>query len=318
MAWTSNDIPAQTGRVAVVTGANGGLGLETAKALAGKGAHVVMAARNQDKAAAARAQILAAFPAASVEVVRLDLGYLASIETAAKAILAGHEQIDLLVNNAGLMAMPEARTEDGFEMQLGVNHLGHWALTARLLPALLRADGARVVSVTSTAHHAGRALDPANPHLRGTYSPWKAYGQSKLANYHFALGLQREFASRGLSAQSLMAHPGLSHTDLQVRTVREGGVGRSGPFFQSLAARTGMPADQGALPQLRAATDPHATGGELYAPRFINNGVPVRRPVLRRIGLDKAIATLWEVSERETGLALDVDGARPTSGPVQR
>jgi NAD(P)-dependent dehydrogenase (short-subunit alcohol dehydrogenase family) len=126
------------------------------------------------------------------------------------------------------------------------------------LPGLLRAGRARVVAVTSTAHHTGRPVDPDNPHLHGSYTPWKAYGQSKLANYHFALGLQREFERRGLRAQSLMAHPGLSHTNLQVHTVDQGGAGWSGRFFQWLAARTGMPADRGALPQLRAATDPDA------------------------------------------------------------
>ena len=309
MAWSLEDIPSQQGRVVVVTGANGGLGLATAKALAGKGAHVVMAARNQSKAAAASQGILSAFPQASLEVVALDLGSLASVKAAATQVLRAHGRIDLLVNNAGLMAMPEARTEDGFEMQFGVNHLGHWALTAHLLPALLRADAARVVSVTSTAHHGGRAVNPANPHLRGNYAPWKAYGQSKLANYHFALGLQREFGTRGLAAQSLVAHPGLSHTELQVRTVDEGGAGFSGRFFQWLAARTGMPAERGSLPQLRAATDPRARGGQMYAPRFVNNGAPVRRPILRRIGLDRAIETLWAVSERETGVSLNIDAA---------
>ncbi|HSJ44356.1 MAG TPA: oxidoreductase [Euzebyales bacterium] len=309
MAWSVADIPPQDGRVAVVTGANGGLGLATTRALAGKGAHVAMAARNQAKAGAARHEILAAHPAASLEIIPLDLGSLASVRTAAERILATHERIDLLVNNAGVMAMPERSTEDGFEMQFGINHLGHWALTALLLPALLRARAARVVSVTSTAHHTGRAVDPNNPNLRGNYAPWKAYGQSKLANYHFALGLQRELETRGLRAISVVAHPGLSHTDLQVRTVDEGGAGRSGRFFQWLAARTGMPADRGALPQLRAATDPRAKGGQMYAPRFVNSGPPVRRPILRRIGLQRAIDTLFAVSERETGVALDVDAA---------
>ena len=314
MAWSTADIPPQRGRVAVVTGANGGLGLETAKALAGAGAHVVMAARNQDKAAAARREIGAVHPAASLEIVPLDLGSLASVEAAARQILAAHDRVDLLINNAGVMAMPERSTEDGFEMQFGINHLGHWALTAHLLPALLCADAARIVSVTSTGHHFGRSVGPDNPHLRDAYDPWKAYNQSKLANYHFALGLQREFEQRGLRAQSLVAHPGLSHTNLQVHTVDEGGTGWSGRFFQMLAARTGMPADRGALPQLRAATDPSAKGGQMYAPRFVNNGPPVRRPILRRIGLDSAIDTLFAVSARETGVALDVDAALDSAG----
>jgi NAD(P)-dependent dehydrogenase (short-subunit alcohol dehydrogenase family) len=264
-----------------------------------------MAARNQEKAAEAAGQIRAECSDASVEVVPLDLGALDSVRAAAERILADHPSIDLLVNNAGLMAMPERQTADGFEMQLGVNHLGHWALTALLMPALLRAPAARVVTVTSTAHHMGRAVDPDNPHLHGRYRPWAAYGQSKLANYHFALGLQREFDRAGVPALSLLAHPGLSNTDLQARTVREGGGGALGGFFHSLTARTGMTPAQGALPQIRAATDPHAVGGSFYAPRFGNFGAPVRRPVLRP-GADKAIRALWLVSERETGIPLEV------------
>jgi NAD(P)-dependent dehydrogenase (short-subunit alcohol dehydrogenase family) len=305
MAFTRGSIPDLTGRTAVVTGANGGLGLETAKALAAKGAHVVMAARNQAKAAEAAEQIRAETPNASLEVVPLDLGLLGSVRQAAGRILARHDRIDILVNNAGVMAMPEKQTADGFEMQFGVNHLGHWALTALLMPALLAAPAARVVSVTSTAHHFGRAVDPENPHLHGNYNAWAAYGQSKLANYHFAIGLQREFEQTGVAASSLLAHPGLSNTDLQSTTVDEGGGGFFGPFFHTLAARTGMSPARGALPQIRAATDPEAKGGELYAPRFVNNGVPVRRPILRP-GTDRAIATLWRVSERETGIPLKI------------
>ena len=204
-----------------MTGANGGLGLETTRALAAAGAHVVMAARNQDKAAEAVADIRRGAPDASLEVVPLDLGSLASVREAAGRILAAHEKIDILVNNAGVMGIPERRTVDGFEMQLGVDHLGHYALTALLMPALLRADAARIVTVTSTAHHMGRAVDPANPHLEGRYGPWRAYGQAKLANFHFGLGLQRRLAAADAPAASLIAHPGFSNTDLQAVSVRE-------------------------------------------------------------------------------------------------
>jgi NAD(P)-dependent dehydrogenase (short-subunit alcohol dehydrogenase family) len=307
--WTPADIPDLTGRIAVVTGANGGLGLVTAHELAGAGAHVVLAARDQDKAKTADEQIHARNPRARTEIVPLDLGSLASVKQAADQITERHDRIDVLVNNAGVMAMPERRTEDGFEMQLGVDHLGHWALTAHLLPALLSADRARVVTVTSTARFMGGVVDPKNPHLDGRYKPWRAYSQAKLANFHFGLGLQQQFDKAKVSAQSLVAHPGLSDTDLQSRTVREGGTGWSGPFFEVLTHRAGMSPAEGARPQLRAATDPRAKGGELYAPRFGSNGPAVRRPVLRRWDLQKRIDELWEVSERETGLALTVLGA---------
>ncbi len=309
MPYTAASIPDLGGRTAVVTGANGGLGLETAKALAGAGAHVVMAARNESKAEDARQEILAAHPDASLEIVGLDLGSLDSVKAAAEAIEARHDRIDILVNNAGLMAMPERTTADGFEMQFGVNHLGHWALTARLMPSLLRADHARVVTVTSTAHHMGRPVDPDNPHLRGRYKPWRAYGHSKLANYHFALGLQSEFERAGVSASSLLAHPGLTNSDLQSHTLAEGGGGVLASLSHTLATRTGMNTEQGALPQIRAATDPTADGGSFFAPRFINNGAAVRRRHFRPRRA-RSIARLWEVSERETGLALNVAAVR--------
>lgn len=306
MSWTAANIPDQTGRVAVVTGANGGLGLETARALARRGARVVMAARNQDKSAAAVADIQAEIPNASLEIYELDLGSLTSIRSAVVQLVRRYPRIDLLVNNAGVMAIPERHTADGFEMQFGVNHLGHFALTALLLASLLRADAARIINVTSTGRHTGPPLDPANPHLRGTYTPWGAYGQSKLANVHFTLGLQQRLEAAGSTASSLVAHPGLSHTDLQTISVRETGGGSSQRFFAWQAARMGMAPSRGALPQLRAATDPRARGGQLYTPRFINFGAPVRRPLLARTRNREAIDTLWEVSERETGISLDV------------
>jgi NAD(P)-dependent dehydrogenase (short-subunit alcohol dehydrogenase family) len=306
MAWTAAKIPDQSGAVAVVTGANGGLGLEVARELARKGGHVVMAARDQAKAEAAVASIRDQVPGASLELQPLDLASQASVREAAKRVLAGHGRIDILVNNAGLMGIPERRTEDGFEMQLAVNHLGHFTLTALLLPALLASDGARVVSVTSTGRHAGRPLDPANPHLAGSYDPWRAYGQSKLANVHFALELDRRLRAAGTPARSIVVHPGFTNTDLQARSVRETGGGRSQRFFRAAVRRYGMTPAQGALPLLRAATDPGAVGGALYTPRWVNWGPPVRRPLLRRTRDRDAMTTLCQVSERETGTTFDV------------
>lgn len=311
MPWTEKDIPDLSRRTAVVTGANGGLGLQTALALAGAGAHVVLAARDPAKIEAAEKRIRASHPSASLEVVPLDLGDLSVVWAAASTILAGHERVDVLVNNAGVMAMPQRTTVDGFEMQFGVDHLGHWAFTAHLLPALLRAPAARVVTVTSTARHRARQLDPADPHMRRNYGAWAAYAQAKMANFHFGLGLQQQFTRAGARASSLLAHPGLSNTDLQARTVREGGAGWLGPFFEVLTARSGMSPFEGARPQIRAATDPRAKGGELYAPRFGSHGPAVRRPILRRFDLQKQIDVLWQVSERESGFPLDVAAVLP-------
>lgn len=311
MSWSVADIPDQTGRTAVVTGANGGLGLETARALARAGATVVMAARNEEKAVAAEGAIHKGAPNAALEVIRLDLGSLASVREAAAQILAAHEAVDILVNNAGVMGIPERKTADGFEMQFGVDHLGHFALTGLLMPALLRAESARIVTVTSTAHHMGRAVDPGNPHLEGRYRPWRAYGQAKLANFHFGLGLDQLFRDSGAPAASLVAHPGLSDTELQAVSVEETDGGLSQRFFHGLARSVGMSPAQGALSQLRAATDPSAKGGEFYGPLFVNSGPPVRKPVLRRLGMKQAIDRLWEVSERETGVKMGGTGLEP-------
>lgn len=305
MAWTPDDIPDQSGRVAVVTGANGGLGLETARELARKGAHVVMAARNLDKAAEAERDIRAGNADALIDTVKLDLSSQDSVKRASAQIRAAHARIDLLINNAGVMATPEHRTEDGFELQLATNHLGHFTLAAGLLPALLAAPHARVVSVTSTARHMARSVDPDNPHLHDRYEPWRAYGQSKLANLHFAIELHRRLSAAGVTTASLAAHPGLSNTGLQASSVT-----KTGGFTQRLshvAARyIGMSAARGAHPQLRAATDPGARSGQLYAPRFVNNGPAVRRPLLARSVRPRDTELLWEVSERETGVEFDV------------
>lgn len=306
MAWTAVDIPDHTGRLAVVTGANGGLGLETTRELARKGAHVIMAARNIEKARSAEQDILTILPRASLEILSLDLGSLESVKRAAAQVLAGHEVVDLLVNNAGVMATPRRQTQDGFELQFGTNHLGHFALTCLLMPALLRAAGARVVTVTSTARHFAHRLNPDDPHLTTRYDPWLAYGRSKMANLHFAVELNRRLEQAGAGAISLPAHPGFSNTELQQRSVESSGGGWSRRFFHVTVEWFGMPPAAGALPQLRAATDPAARGGELYTPRWVNFGSPVRRPIMPTSIRPQALRNLWEVSERETGIVFDV------------
>lgn len=309
MSWSTTDIPDLAGKVAVVTGANGGLGLASANALAGKGAHVVMAARNQAKAAVARDEILAAHPRASLELVELDLGSLASVERAAKQIAAAHDRIDVLMCNAGVMALPQGTTADGFDSQFGINVLGHWALVGHLLPIVVATPGARIVTMSSTAQHAGRAVDPTDPHMRENYDPWRMYGQTKLAMRHFAVGLQRRFDEAGVDAKALSAQPGLTNSDLQTTTQSHGAGGLLGTMSEKWAKTAGMSTQRGALSQLRAATDPRAPGGGFYGPLFVTNGAPVRKPLVRP-GSDAAIQALWEVAERETGVRVDVpDGA---------
>jgi NAD(P)-dependent dehydrogenase (short-subunit alcohol dehydrogenase family) len=305
MTWTAADIPDQTGRVAVVTGANGGLGLETTRALARKNAPVVMGVRNLEKAEAAHAELLAEMPDARLEMRKLDLASLESVRTFAASVLADHEEIDLLVNNAGVMATPHEFTADGFELQFGTNHLGHFALTSLLMPALMKGQSPRVVTVTSTARHFDTKLVAENLELEDNYTPWGAYGRSKKANIDFALELNRRLASAGSNVESLVAHPGFSNTDLQHQSARSHG-GRSQRFFSKTVGWVGMSPDRGALPQLRAATDPSASGGELYAPRFVNSGAAVKRPALGWANKPESGRILWDISEAATGISFDV------------
>lgn len=305
MSWSTKNIPDLRDKVAVVTGANGGLGLASAKALAGAGAHVVMAVRNQAKAADAHAEILTAHPDASLEIVELDLGSLASVAAAAKTIAAAHDRIDILMCNAGVMALPQGTTVDGFDTQMGINVLGHWALISHLLPVVVATPGARVVTLSSTAQHTGRAIDPADPHLREDFDEWRMYGQTKLAMRHLAVGLQAQFDDAGVDAKALSAQPGLTNSDLQTTTQSHGSAGLLGTVSERLVKVIGMSTDRGALSQLRAAVDPRAPGGGFYGPLWGMNGPPVRKPLVRP-GSDAAIEALWRVAEGETGLRIDV------------
>lgn len=303
MSFSIENTPSLKGKTALVTGGNIGLGFETVKALASKGAHVLLAARNEEKGKVAVTEVQKLVPNARVELLRLDLASQRSIRTAAAEVGKKFSQLDVLINNAGIMAMPETLTEDGYESQFGVNHLGHWSLTALLMDSLRAADAARVVTVTSTAHHLIWNVNFDDPHMRRKYSAWNAYSQSKLANYYFALGLHNLFSSSGEKIKSLLAHPGLSHTNLQVKTYEMGAGGWAGGFFKNLAAKTGMSPEDGALPQIRAALDPKAKSGEFYAPRFVNTGSPVKRPILRTNNR-RNIKKLWELSAQETGIAI--------------
>jgi NAD(P)-dependent dehydrogenase (short-subunit alcohol dehydrogenase family) len=307
MSWSESDIPDQTGHVAVVTGANGGLGFATARALAAKGATVVMGTRDQEKAKGAEQAILDELPRARLDTRPLDLASLASVKAMAGDVLADHPKVDILVNNAGVMGTAQMETEDGFELQLGTNHLGHFALTALLMPALLRAPIGRVVTVTSTARYRGDPVDPDDPHLRRSYDAWAAYGQSKVANIQFAVELNRRLLAANAPVSSLAADPGFTDTNLQKESLRLNADDRGSRFFAWVTPKIGMTPARGALPQLRAATDPRAGGGELYTPRWIASGPPVRRRIGSRFLDPDAAGTLWELSERETGVDFDVE-----------
>jgi NAD(P)-dependent dehydrogenase (short-subunit alcohol dehydrogenase family) len=301
MAWTVNDMPDQSGVIAVVTGANSGLGFEVSRALARKGATVVMAVRNMERGQAAAGRIKAEIPEADLQPRTLDLGSLESVRAFAAVVREEHEHVDILMNNAGVMATPPGETADGFETQVGTNHFGHFVLTEELMPLLDAAEDGRVVTMTSMARAQGKTLDEHKVHLHGDYKPWQAYGDSKLANYQFGVELSRRLQAAGSTVISLVAHPGLSHTNLQVATVENSGVGISGRFWQVAARYVGMDPLDGALPALRAATDPEARNGQVYGPRWNMRGAPVV------IGLeDKRVAKadterMWRISEAETG-----------------
>jgi NAD(P)-dependent dehydrogenase (short-subunit alcohol dehydrogenase family) len=300
MAWTANDIPDLDDTVAVVTGANSGLGFEAARELARNGATVVMGVRSLERGRTAAERIRAEIPPAELEPREVDLGSLDAVRAFAEATLAEHDRIDMLINNAGLMATPAGETKDGFETQIGVNHLGHFVLTERFMPALERAPAARVVTLTSVGRYTGRPLTDERIRLNGDYGPWRAYGDSKLANYQFGMELARRLAAAGSNVSSLVADPGLSHTNLQVATVENAGGGIQGRFWRTMARYGGMPPTAGVLPVLRAATDPDARNGELYRPRWGFRGAPVKAKVSQRLARPADTERMWRTSESHT------------------
>lgn len=303
MPWTADDIPNQIGRTILITGANSGLGLASTRALAAKGATVVMACRNEDKAREAMAQVRAETPDARLEFMPLDLASLQSIHGFAEQYRKTHKRLDVLLNNAGVMAIPRRETADGFEMQLGTNHLGHFALTGLLLPLLEHTPRSRIVNVASQAHRSGKM---SWNDLQGTrsYSKWARYGQSKLANLLFTYELARRLTAKGSHVQVSVGHPGYSDTNLQfVGPQMEGSslVERISALGNRLFA---MPAEQGALPQLFAATSPDAEHGAYYGPDgFMQmTGWPVKVDSNARSHNEADQARLWEESVKLTGI----------------
>ncbi|MGD9763512.1 MAG: oxidoreductase [Candidatus Binatia bacterium] len=306
MPWTVQDIPVLTGKTILITGANSGLGYEAALALAGKGAHVILGCRDEGKARAAERQIRAQHPHASTSVLALDLASLAEVRRAADAVRAAHPRLDVLMNNAGVMALPRCRTADGFEMQFGTNHLGHFALTGLLVERLCATPGARVVTVSSTAHRISRVRFE-DLHGEHRYRKWLAYGQSKLANLLFAYELQRRLAQAGAEAISVAAHPGYAGTNLQLASARMAGSGLMERFWAAGNALVAQSAAKGALPQIYAAVAPGVRGGQYFGPDGLAElwGYPKEVTSIGR-SHDRAAATrLWVLSEQMTGVRYD-------------
>lgn len=301
--WTEADVPDQTGRIAIVTGSNTGLGYETARALAAKGAHVVIAVRNLDKGREAVDRIRAATPNADLKLQALDVGSLDSIRTAADELRSAYPRIDLLINNAGVMYPPKQTTVDGFELQFGTNHLGAFTLTGLLLDHLLPVEGSRVVAVASIAHRIQAKIHFDDLQWERGYNRVAAYGQSKLSNLLFTYELQRRLAAAGKPTIAVAAHPGISNTEL-MRHI----PGSTLPGFNQLAGLfTNSPA-MGALATLRAATEPGVRGGQYYGPegfrelrgypKLVNSSSQSHDSALQQ--------RLWAVSEELTGVTYPV------------
>lgn len=301
--WTAEDVPDQTGRVAVITGSNTGIGYHTALVLAEHGTAVVLAVRDLDKGRAAAESITTACPHATVTVQELDLSSLTSVRDAAEALGAAHRRIDLLINNAGVMYTPKQTTVDGFELQFGTNHLGHFALTGLLLPRMMRVKGSRVVTVSSMAHRIMAAIHFDDLQWENGYNRIAAYGQSKLANLLFTYELQRRLAANHKSTIAVAAHPGTANTELT----------RYLPPLLRPADRLLMPlvvqsAAMGALPTLRAATDTKVAGGQYYGPSGIGEqrGHPKLVDASKQAHDVELQQRLWAVSEELTGISFPV------------
>lgn len=297
MGWSIQDVPHLAGRTMVVTGANSGIGLETTRYLVDAGATVVMGCRNRSKAERAVADIRATTSGGDLIVLDLDLGDLASIRTFADQLASAVPVVDVLVNNAGVMALDRGTTVDGFETHFGINHLGHFALTHALLPSLASSESGRVVSVSSMGHRPGR-IDLDDPmYERRRYSRWGAYFQSKLANLLFTRELDRRLQAAGSRVTAVAAHPGTARTELgKLGTSVTNTVMRR---FTPILVRTGV---EGAVSQVRAAVDPTIGAGQLVGPRFHMFGDPVIETPSRRARSDDDARRLWDLSLDLTGV----------------
>jgi len=299
--WTVSDIPDQSGKVVIITGANSGIGYESARELTRKGAEVIVASRDPIKADWAISKIRKEIPEAKLKFIEVDLASLKSIRKFTEVFKANYDRLDILLNNAGIMLIPYGKTHDGFENTVGVNHLGHFALTGLLMDRLSSTPGARVVSVASNAHYAGE-MDFDNLLFENghEYAPMKAYGRSKLANLLFTYELQRRFKSRDYDVIALAAHPGIAATSLANHLFFNLISWLIQPLMKMIFQSSAM----GALPSIRAAVDPEAQGGQYYGPagKGEKSGYPIivdSNPASKN---EKDARTLWQISEELTGI----------------
>jgi NAD(P)-dependent dehydrogenase (short-subunit alcohol dehydrogenase family) len=312
--WTADDIPDQSGTTVLVTGGNSGLGYETVLQLARKGARVLVAARDRARGTAALERLGAEAPGSQAELAQIDLADLTSVERFAEGFLAGGQELDVLINNAGVMAIPHREiTAQGYERQFGTNHLGHFALTGRLLPVLARRPGRRVVTVSSNQHKRAKGIDFDDLQGERGYRPWGAYAQSKLANAMFVLELDRRLRAAGLDTVSAGAHPGFAHTNLQVSGPRSGGTSLVARGMGAATRLFAQPARDGALPTLYAATAVDVHGGDYFGPDGPgemrgHHPTPVQFSAAAHD--QAAAARLWAVSEELTGVTFEALTAR--------
>ena len=301
--WTTGDIPDLDGLTVIITGANSGVGYETAIELARHGANITLACRSESRGESALRRIKSDSPSATVELAQLDLGDLGSVDRFVQQVCATQDKLDLLINNAGVMATPYRTTASGFEAQFGTNHLGHFALTGRLMSLLIKSTASRIVNVSSLAHR-GESIDlQAIQFTRESYNRWRAYGRSKLANLLFTYELHRRFERAGIGhISSLAAHPGVSKTNIAQ------GLGWIGKISMPIAGLFFQSARMGALPILRAATDPNAASGEYYGPDRPNErkGYPVIVTSSDESHDVEVARRLWEQSEKLTGVRFEI------------
>lgn len=299
--WTEANTPDLSGKVVLITGANSGTGFESSRVMAGQGATVIMACRSQDKAQDAADSIRAQHPDADLHLFSLNLASLASVRQFATAFQAKFNQLDLLLNNAGIMALPQSLTEDGFELQIGTNHFGHFLLTALLMDRLRATEQSRIVTVSSLVHHYGKLMiDDLNFENR-RYNRWISYAQSKLANLSFGLELHRRLQASGSQVQSVVAHPGISATNLMAKDGMTTGFSSFGKLNQGFVRLIGQTAEQGAWPIIYAAVEPTVASGDYCGPDGFQEiaGHPNNRSKISRAARDQQLAEkLWNTSEQ--------------------